>query len=161
MSQSLTIVDPHTDLALVKLAREVAINHFPIQTILKNHRITIEEWEAIQRNPRFAVLLEGEIAAWNGAMNTHERTKLKAASLVEEFLPEANSRLYDKSENLPAKVELLKLLTRVADMGVTSAQVAGGGERFNVTINLGSDEKIKIQKEIPQVVDVTPGGGSE
>jgi hypothetical protein len=142
-------LNPHEDIALVKLAREIAIEHFPIETILKTHQITPEAWERIKDNPRFTALLEREIADWQGALNTHERTKLKAAAMVEEYLPEANKLINSSQESLPAKTELLKLITRIAGMGERTEISGGGGERFVVTINLGADQKLSFEKTLP------------
>lgn len=139
---------PQYDPVFVKLAREIAINHYDTETILKHYRITTDEWERIIAHPRFLELLEAEQQAWNGALNTHERTKLKAAALVEEWLPEANQRLHDSGENLNAKVELGKLLARIAGMGLQNAAVEGAqGEKFSITINLGADAKLKFEKQ--------------
>lgn len=134
---------------LVKLARELAIDHFDPETILKNHQISADTWENIKNNKRFHDLLESEIAAWNSATNTHERTRLKAAALVEEYLPEGNARIHDPKENLPAKVELLKVMTRIAGMGIDKADVHNGSaEKVSITINLGADHKLKFEKEV-------------
>lgn len=159
-------LNTNEDLGLVRLAREIAINHFPIETILKTYQITDETWNSIQANPRFQQLLKGAIEDWNGALNTHERAKLKAASMLEEWLPEGNMRLNDRTETLSSKVELLKLLAKIAGMGVSDASVAGVGEKFSVTINLGADNNLKFEKEITatktiEAVDaeVVGGGG--
>lgn len=140
---------------LVQMAREIAINHKDIETILKDYSITPETWDKIQGNPEFIKLLEGEIIAWQGAQNTHERTKLKAAAVIEEWLVEANARLYDEEETLTAKTELAKLIARIGEMGVANSNVNGaGGERFTVTINLGADSQLKFEKQLPpKVID--------
>lgn len=158
MSNTPTVINASEDIGLVRLAREIAINHFPIETILETHQISHETWEIIQKNPRFQVLLQNEIEQWNGALNTHERAALKAAAMIEEYLPEGNRRLHSSQETLNSKVELLKLLARIAGMGVAGAEVNGGmGEKFSVTINLGADNKIQIEKQVqPKMIDVTP-----
>jgi hypothetical protein len=150
------------ELLFVKLAREIAIDHHDIETILKTYQIDDETWLDIRANAHFRRLLEEELAAWQSATNTHERTALKAAALVEEWLPEANSRLHDRSESLNGKVELGKLLARIAGMGLTGAGVEGGsGERFSITINLGNDAKLKFSKELPpKVIDAEVVGES-
>jgi hypothetical protein len=141
------------ELLFVRLAREIAIDHHDIETILKTHQIDDETWLDIRANPQFRKLLEQQIAEWQSATNTHERTALKAAALVEEWLPEANARLHDRSETLNGKVELGKLLARVAGMGLTTAGVEGGsGEKFSITINLGADSKLEFKKELPPKV---------
>jgi hypothetical protein len=151
-------INTNEDIGLVKLAREIAINHFPIETILKTYQISDETWEEIQKNPRFQALLKQEIEDWHGALNTHERVKLKTAAMIEEYLPEGNVRLHDHNETLNSKVELLKLLARIAGMGLTNAEGAGGsGEKFSVTINLGADQKLTFEKQVtPKVIEATP-----
>lgn len=133
------------DTAYLKVAREIAVNFHDTETILSRHGIGPAEWERIKKDERFLRLLDAEVQAWNSATNTHERTKAKAAALIEEFLPEANQRLHSTSENLPAKVELLKTLVKVAGMGEREVGV-GTGSGFTVTINLGSDHKLEFQK---------------
>jgi hypothetical protein len=141
------------ELLLVKLAREIAIDHQELETILKTYQISNEQWLDIRANPHFRTLLEQQIMEWQTATNTHERTALKAAALVEEWLPEANSRLHDRTESLNGKVELGKLLARISGMRLTTAGVEGAsGEKFSITINLGNDSKLQFQKELPPKV---------
>lgn len=144
----------------MKLAREIAINHREVEDILKDYSVSTEEWSKLQEDPEFARLLASEVEAWQSAINTHDRTKLKAAALMEMWLEEAQFRLHDPGEALPAKVELAKLIARIAEMGLTNANVTGGGgEKFSVTINLGSDSQIKIAKELPpQVIEHEAAG---
>ena len=145
------------DLFLIKLAREIAIEHYPLETILERYHIDGETWAKLRNNARFNELLKSETEAWNSATNTAERTKLKAAALIEEWLPEANSRLHDQAENLNHKVELAKLLSRIGGLEKATMEANGGGERFTVTINMGADAQLKIEKELPpKVIDVTP-----
>ena len=140
------------DVFLVKLAREIAIDHFPLATILERHQISSSEWEALKRNPRFSELLESESRAWQSATNTEERTKLKAAAMIEEWLPEAHTRMHSTTDTLNAKVELAKLIARIAGMGTPdSGAGAGVGERFSVTINLGADKELKFEKDAPVI----------
>lgn len=144
----------HPDVVLVTLARELAIDHYPLETILEQHRITTETWLTIKSNPRFIRLLESEIVQWQGALNTEQRVKLKAASVVEEFLPEAHQRLHTSSEILSSKVELFKAVARIAGMGMTGVGVEGaGGDRFSVTINLGADSQLKFEGKSPKTID--------
>ena len=148
---------------LVRIAREIALDFKDIETILEHHKLSPNDFEKIKKDPRFLRLLEGEILAWNAATNTHERTKLKAAALVEEWLTEANARIRDANEPLSAKTELVKLLTRIAGMGIETAAVnaSQGGERFIVNINLGDDKKLSFAKEVTaKVIDGTVNEGA-
>ncbi|MGZ5095546.1 MAG: hypothetical protein ACXWCH_30895 [Burkholderiales bacterium] len=87
-------------------------------------------------------------------MNTPERVKVKAAAMLEEWLPELNNRLHDGDESLTAKIEGGKMLTKLAGMD-GRADVAVGGERFTFTINLGAAAApITIEKDVtPKVID--------
>ncbi|RZN09646.1 hypothetical protein CWO91_16595 [Bradyrhizobium genosp. SA-3] len=99
-------------------------------------------------------MLASEVEAWNTALNTSERVKLKAAAMLEEWLPELNNRLHDTEEALPAKIEGGKMLTKLAGMDGRTGEVAGGGERFSVVINLGNHgPAIEISKEMPKVIE--------
>lgn len=144
-----------SDITLVKLAREVAMNIHTTEDILKTYHIPLEAWADICEMPRFQQLLETEVAQWNGALNTHERVKIKAAAMVEEWLPELHERMHDRSESLNSKIEAGKLAARLAGMGLTGAGISGGGsEGFKVTINLGADSQLTFEKEVPaRVID--------
>lgn len=151
--QAIPLPDFADDLFYIKLAREIAINHYTLDEILRRFNVDKDRWVRIRRDLKFHKILEAEITAWNATTNTHERTKLKAAAMMEEFLPEANQRLNDPTENLPAKVELAKLITRIAGMGIDKMGVEGdGGQRFSVTINLGADANLKFEKQVTSKV---------
>lgn len=146
---SLIVSPSQSDLALVKLAREIAMDIQPIETILKQYSITSQAWEQLQRNGKFIRLLESQVEEWNSALNTHERVRAKSAAMLEEWLPELNNRMHDRDEALPAKIEAGKMLTKMAGIGVAESNAGGGGERFTVTINLGEDHKLVIDKQLP------------
>lgn len=150
-----TLHAPTGDLLLVKLARELAIEQKPLPDVLRQLNLTEEDWEDIKENERFNSLLASEVEAWHSALNTHERVKLKAATMMEEWLPESYARLHDSKETLSAKTELAKLVARLAGMGLTNASIEGGSaEKFSVTINLGGDNNIRLEKDItPRVIE--------
>lgn len=146
------------ELAMVRLAREIAIGLKKLPDILSDQGISDEKFEALKENPRFVSVLSSEIAAWNGAVNTNERVKLKAASMIEEWLPEIYQRMNDGNENLNAKVEAGKLVRDLAGLGV-KADINNGkpSDRVSITINLGTDAKLEFQSQLPEkVIDVTP-----
>lgn len=147
-----------TETQLVKLAREIAMDIQPIETILKQYSISSETWDSLQRNSKFQQLLSSQVEEWNGAMNTHERVRAKSAAMLEEWLPELNNRMHDSGEALPAKIEAGKMLSRMAGIGVSAAEAGGGGTRFTVTINLGEDHKLSFEKQLPaKVIEHDPG----
>lgn len=134
---------------LAKLAKEVAYDHYTPEQLIERNNISRADWEEISKHPQFVKLLEEEILAWNGAANTNERIKLKAAALIENWLREANDQLHNPDAALSAKTELAKLLTRVGGMGLNETNVTGAvGEKVNITINLGADKPAKFTKDV-------------
>lgn len=142
-----------SDLSLVKLAREIAMDIQPIETILKQYSIDPQRWEELQRNGKFIRLLESQVEEWNSALNTHERVRAKSAAMLEEWLPELNNRLHDRDIGLPAKVEAGKMLTKMAGIGEREMNAGAGGERFTITINLGEDHKLSFEKSAPLTIE--------
>lgn len=138
-----------TDLFFVQIAREIAINHHTLPEICRKYRVTASQMATVIRNRRFQQLLSEEIASWQSAKNTPERTKLKAAAIMEDWLPEAHAKMHDKTEPLPAKTEVAKLVARIAGLGMDKALGPNEtGEKFSVTINLGADNQLKFSKDI-------------
>jgi hypothetical protein len=155
MAAIVPITPVGNDALFVMLAREIAMDIHPLETILKNHEITQGRWQEIRNNARFIHLLQSQVEEWNGALNTAERVRIKALSCIEEALPEFFARMHAPDENLPAKVRALEVFGQLAGIG-KSAQVSGnGGEKFSVTINLGQDQVLKVSAPAtpPAVLD--------
>jgi hypothetical protein len=144
------------DVILLKLAREVAMDMRDIPQILELHGVTQGEWEVISTLPRFQDYLRSSLEEWNSAANTADRVKLKSLAFVEEALPEFFARAHDPREALPAKVEVLKAVARFAGVG-GSVDAGITGERLSVTINLGADQQLKIEKNITPQGNVIEG----
>lgn len=146
------------ELTLLRLAREIAMDIHDIETILNRYHIDTQSWMNLKNSPTFQRYLKQETEAWESAGNTHERVKIKAAALVEEWMPELYARLNDRAEPLSSKIEGGKLITKIAGMGIDKAEINGsGGERFSVTINLGADAKLQFEKQLPmKVIDAEP-----
>lgn len=141
------------DATLLKLAREIAMDIRPIEAVLETHGVAQSRWDEIQTLPVFQNYLRQCLEEWNSATNTQERVRLKALSMVEESLPEFYARMHDSGENLPAKTELLKTIAKFAGVG-GAVETAGTGERLTVTINLGADQQLKIERDVtPQVIE--------
>jgi hypothetical protein len=143
-----------SDALYVQLAREIAIDHFPLADILERYKLSNEDWFDIAQSSRFQDYLKSAITEWQSATNTHERTKLKAAALMELYLEEAGNALFDRRENLSAKTEVAKLIARIAGMGTPGGSgIEGGmGEKFSIVINLGEDKKLKFERDITSKV---------
>jgi hypothetical protein len=151
----MTQTPSNSDLALVKLAREIAMDIQPVQNILKQYAITDETWSELQRNTRFLSLLSSEVEAWQTALNTHERVKLKSAAMLEEWLPELYRRMHDCGEAMPAIIEAGKMLARIAGMGLGNDAGATIGERFVINISMGERaDPVTFAKDITSQVTI-------
>lgn len=121
-----------------------------IETILKRHEISGETYAKLCESKYFQTLVLSARIEWESGKNTQERTKIKAGSMIEQWLLRANKDLHDGGHTLTARTELAKVLKSIAGMGERDAG-GGGGERFSVTINLG-DSKIKLEKQVTSKV---------
>lgn len=141
-----------SEILLLKLAREIAMDIRPVEEILETHKIAGDDWYEIQKNPYFQGILSSEVQAWQSANNTSERVKLKTLAMVEEALPEFHARMHDPKEPLPAKTDVLKTIAKFAGIGNANVDASMGGERLSVTINLGADHQLRIEKEVTSKV---------
>ena len=150
---------PNSDISMVKLAREIAMDIQPLPAILKQYAISDETWAQLQRNTKFQMLLGSEVEAWQTALNTHERVKMKSAAMLEEWLPELNTRMHDAEEALPAVIEAGKMLARIAGLGVPGDVTAGSiGERFVINISMGDRvEPVSFAKDVTPVMSIIEG----
>lgn len=140
------------DAQMVRLAREIAMEIRTIDEILDVMKLSIDEYEDICASSHFQRYLRIAIEEWGSATNTGERVKLKSMSFIEEALPEFYARAHDPKEPLAAKTEVLKTVARFAGIG-GQVQTAGTGERMTVTINLGADHQLRIEKDITPALE--------
>ena len=135
------------DVAMLRLAREIAMDVHSLDEILSTHGIDTQHWEALNSSPIFQSVLKSAVEEWQSATNTAERVKIKSLVFVEEALPEFYARAHDPKEPLAAKTEILKTIAKFAGVG-GSIDGAVTGEKMTVTINLGADRQLKIEKDI-------------
>jgi hypothetical protein len=130
---------------LAALAREIAMDIFPLETIIELHRLTDDEWATIQRNPKFISMLADMTAEWQSAMNTRERVKIKAATGLESILETYIRDIGDPSIPLAQRVEAGKFLARVGELDGNQQIVGGGapGSSFHIRIDLGQAKQFK------------------
>lgn len=153
MAVTTGLTSSNSDVMMLKLAREIAMDIQSLEDILKHHEVTDGQWGEIQQNPRFKEYLRGAVEEWQSATNTAERVKLKSMAFVEEALPEFFARAHDPKEPLAAKTEVLKTIAKFAGVG-GSVEGALAGEKMIVTINLGADQQLRIERDVtPQVID--------
>ncbi len=133
------------------LAREIAMDILPVQQILELHRLSDEEWEAIQRNKLFQDQVAQLTRDWTSAGNTRERVKMKAATGLESVLEQYVVEIADPSIPLIQRVEAGKFLARLGELD-GSAVVGAAGERFVINLNIGNTHST-IEAKIPKTID--------
>lgn len=152
MDENLPALTSSEHVTVLKLAREIAMDIRPLEDILKTHGIDQPRWEKLSNSARFQALLRSEIEAWESATNTAERVKIKSLAFVEESLPEFFARAHDRREPLNSKVEVLKTVAKFAGVGGSGVDGSVAGEKLMVTINLGADHSLKIEKDVTSKV---------
>lgn len=145
------------DTSMRLVARNLAMDIYPISKILEFCGVTAAHFHAWKEHPRFLAYLKAETEAWNAAQNTAERTKLKAGIIMEEWMTEAYSELRNGKQPLNHRVELGKLVAKIAGMGESSGFSGGGGGGgggFSLQINIAPGHSTTINAR-PVVEDAT------
>lgn len=137
---------------LRSLAREIAMDILELDDILRHHGVSTAEWARIERNKQFQAMYHSEVVVWNSALNTEERTKLKAQALLEMALLPAQAMINDKNEPASARVEMVKTIAKIS--GITEKVQAQGvpGERFVINIDMGAGKKLSVEHRLPEQV---------
>lgn len=126
---------------------------YELDTILKTQEVDKYAFMKWKDHPRFIEYLRQETDAWNAAANVGERTKLKAGIIMEEFMTGAFTELHDKKTPLNQRVELAKLLAKLAGMGEPRVAAGGaGGGGFNLQINIAPGvAPVVVQQQVPTI----------
>lgn len=153
MNNAVSLPPTDLDTLMLKVARAIAVDLHPLPEIMKVYGIdqqTLNRWNT---HPRFQAYLKAEAEAWMAATNTTERVKLKAGMVMEEFILKAHSELHDARQGLNHRVELAKLVAKVAGVDGTRAGSGASGEGgggFKLVINIGEGRKsTKVEAAIP------------
>lgn len=154
MELTLTSKSVFGDDRLVQLARELAMDIHPLPDILKRLNITDIQWEEIQRNPRFNGYLDDAVVTWASALNGPERIKVKSLAAIEDWILTAYGYLNDEKSALRDKVELAKLMARLAGVGEKAPGELPVGEKISITINMG-EQTMHVDKAapIPRIIE--------
>lgn len=135
--------------AIVALASAIVRNFHDISDILAKHKLTEAQYEILRLNPFFIKVLEAEAQSWNAAANAAERSKVKAALLVESLLPSLNARLHDRKEALEDVIKGAQTLIKIAGIGerVLATQESASQDKFIIQINMGGDQQVNYSKD--------------
>ena len=136
------ILDDTSAKLIRHLAREVAIDLYPIETILERSNITPALWDAISTTSYFKKTLDEEVRVWGSTQKTHDRVRMKYLVMVEEAAPELYKEMTNSALPLSARVELLKTVSRIANVDAQAVD-SSSGARVSITINMG-DAKLDV-----------------
>ncbi len=126
---------------LVSLATEIAMDIQEVPVIIANHGLTLEQFEALAKTPRFGALLAEQTIEWQSARKAEDRIALKMKAMVETALPDIYTELVKPGLSAP-KVELVKTLMKGGGIGV-EAKGAVLGEQVKIVINMGAERAEK------------------
>ena len=140
----------NTELLASRLAREVARDLVPLDTILERNKISEDDYQRIIQHPLFAQRLQEELEIWSAStpMAIVERIGAKAATMIEESLVEVYGLIHDKNQPMAAKIEALKWASRISGIGEREAANAPAlGERVRFNIYIG-DKQVSFDKQV-------------
>lgn len=125
------------DTKLRLIARNMAQGLYELPRILEMCDITFRDFNKFKAHPSFQAYLRQEQEAWNKATNHAERTRLKAGIAIEEWIPEAYNEMKNAKQGLNHRVELAKLMAKLAGFdNATPLGGSGGGGGFSLQINI-------------------------
>ena len=120
---------------LAALAREIALDMFPVDQIIAMHKLSDEEWTKIHAQPQFQAMLNSMIIDIQGATGTRERMKAKAQIGLEMQLEQFILDMGDTTIPLAQRVECAKFLARVGELDNVGGSGGGG---FSIQLNIGT-----------------------
>lgn len=143
---------------LSKMAREIAMDIYPREHIQKTHQLSNEQWNAVIMNPDFQRMLSEMIVDWRSASGTRERVRVKAQTAIEAALESIYSEITNASIPFTQRIDGVKMLAKLGDLGEREALVGGAGGSVNISINLGIpgegiNQTVTIENE---PLEVTP-----
>jgi hypothetical protein len=157
MGQEVTSEVTVNDTLISQLAREIARNILPTDTVLKKFKLDTKTYERVFDLPYFQRRLEEELSVWNGSDVHSIRTRIaaKAATVIEESMIEVYDLIHDKSQPLSGKVEMLKHCARLANME-GGAALSDADAQVVINISFGGNTMTFEKERVPPTIDVVP-----
>jgi hypothetical protein len=131
---------------LAGVARDVAMDIETLDAIISRHGLTHAQYDFIAEHNAFykATLLQ-QVTEWNKIASAQDRLKAQAAAALEAQFPTIAGRMGKPSEKLADVVEAAKLFAKVAGVDATAPGTGHSGERFEINIDLGADQRITLR----------------
>jgi hypothetical protein len=144
-----------TDTIISRLAREIARNLYPPAAVREQFKLSVEEFDDATNSAFFQTRLAEEISLWNDPQNARVRISAKAATLIEESMPEIYALIHDRTQPMSAKVQALQAAARWAGIEHNPAITGGGDDgdrKVKITINIDG-KALSYEKEKAKIVD--------
>jgi hypothetical protein len=155
MAKDQTTPDQIFAVNFAALAREIAMDILPVRQILELHKLSDDDWTAIQGNRMFQETVATLTREWQSAANTRERVKIKAATGLESILEIYVAEISDLDIPLIQRVEAGKFLARLGELDGLRDGQGVGGSAFQINIQIGEvrktiDVAMKTIEAIPE-----------
>jgi hypothetical protein len=138
------------------LAREIAMDIFPVEQVVALHQLEDDEWRRIQQHPRFISMLSSMQAEWSSASNTRERVRIKAQTGLESMLEIYIRDINDPNIPLAQRVEAGKFLARLGELDqARNPGLEGGGVTINIVTSKDHNPITIEAKPTPKLALVT------
>lgn len=138
------------------LVRDLAMNMYDVDVILKKHGLTAEQHKTLEANEFFQRALQSATMEWNSPQSTAKRLAMEAAIALEVSLPDIAARMRKTDEPLSGVIEAAKLFAKMAGVGEEKTPNAPG-EKFTININLGEDTiRVEKNRSPASLVEVQP-----
>lgn len=141
---------------VVALARDLAIGMYDEPVLLKKHGISTEQYATLKTVPYFITVVQQMSKAWNEPASAQQRLALQTAVGLEEVLPDVIARAKIKNEPLQGVAQLVKVLADIAGAIGNTRQTTAPGEKFKITINLGSDTEVYNKTKPAFILEAVP-----
>lgn len=140
------------ELALRALAMELVKDIDEADVVLKRYGLNTQEYTELAQTRQFQAMLAEADKEWSKAGNTKERVRLKSAYIIEQALPQMYEQLTNADHPLSSRADLFGRIARIAELGNPTPAGVAGTEAFSITINLGAEQPITIQQQLPPQV---------
>ena len=121
------------------LAREIAQDIFPLEQVIRLHKLSDEEWLAISIHPRFIKILGDMQREWNATSSTAERIRVKARAGLETQLETFIADMGDPTIPLAQRTETARMLARLGELDGQGLAGADGA-KFHIVLNIGTTQ---------------------
>lgn len=119
------------------------------QAVLARYSMTRADFETKGRQPLFARSFRMAKRYWDADGNVRERIKVKAQAALEESVVSVARIVNDPDMSVPAKLEAVDRLDKLADIHGKRAGTTGAeAQKVSITINLGDNQPVVVNAEV-------------